>query len=389
MKKKTGIITFHDTANYGAAFQAYATQVMLEKLCGSAEIIDYTNQTRSDRYSVKRRLGKLVKGKKYLSAFKNLLGSYFILLRKKRFNAFYKHRLKTSAQSYTSPDDLKKYHPDYEFYVSGSDQIWNNEHNGCDFNYLLDFAPDSARTISYASSFGLSKLPQNLLDRYSRSLKRISSLSVREPKGQELVKQATGRNAQLVLDPVFMLSPNEWRKLAIPKKSTGSPYVMVYTADSRYYSDFIEQTNYSLKDRKIVSCTSDLQLGDLLNRNIQVASFVGPEKFINLLDGADLILTSSFHGMVLSILFRKQFVVFLSGNSGRDERIINLLQLLGLSHRAYAPTMDTTAIDETIDYDSVFKKLKTLKEDSLCFISEALGVNKNQLSEKTGDWFNL
>lgn len=64
------------------------------------------------------------------------------------------------------------------------------------------------KKISYSSSFGMSEIPDEYLDCYKKYLSEIKHISTREIFGVKLIKQLTGRDAKLVMDPVFLLTKN-------------------------------------------------------------------------------------------------------------------------------------------------------------------------------------
>lgn len=86
-----------------------------------------------------------------------------------------------------SMDDLNAIASNYDCLMVGSDQVWNPEiSQGKCLAYFLDFGESDIRRISYASSFGISKWPeqyQSLLPSINSSLHKFCSISVREETG--------------------------------------------------------------------------------------------------------------------------------------------------------------------------------------------------------------
>lgn len=148
--KTVGIITFHAAHNYGSNLQAYALQRTIENMGEVCEIINFRTERQRDQY---RPLTKR-KGLKYL--FKN---GYFLLnyrTRKEKYNCFekfIKDYLKKGEKEYSSLEELKSSPPQYDCYVSGSDQIWNTVPVDADDAYFLPFVK-SGKKIAYAPSFG-------------------------------------------------------------------------------------------------------------------------------------------------------------------------------------------------------------------------------------------
>ena len=119
---------------------------------------------------------------------------------------------------------------EYDYFVVGSDQVWNPE------KYFpgrfLEFAPPEKR-IAYAASIAVSKLPTEVLDYYREKISEIPHVSIREREGCDLVEKLTGKRPLHVLDPVFLLTADEWRKIAkrpcwLDQKRYDKGYVLTY-----------------------------------------------------------------------------------------------------------------------------------------------------------------
>lgn len=371
---KVGILTFHNSANYGAAFQAYATQEGLNNLGVEGEIINYTNSYRRGGYGIKKLFLRELRKGGILTAVKALAGAPLIELRKRRFNKFYRKRLKLSKEEYFNAEQLNTTPPIYDYYLVGSDQVWNYDHNGCDMSYLLDFVSDKNRTLSYASSFGLDSIADELKEDYARLLGSIRALSVREKVGADIVKSLTGRDVPVVLDPVFLLSKKHWQDIAKHTNRIDQPYILLYTTKSTYYDDFLRTTGYNIERWHIAHLTTSPRLKDILDSKTKLVFAASPEEFLGLVENSKLVLTSSFHGTALSIIFHKQFVSFLANNKGKDARITDLLNRLGLKNRIFHNDMTQEQVDKQIDYETVQNKLEDLRKKSLSFLQQAMNL---------------
>ncbi len=369
---KIGILTFHNTLNYGAALQTYATQAALNKLGVENEIIDYTNEFRRQLYSEKKLILRSLKNRQILGAVRTLAGTPFIKRRKKNFDKFYRERVAVSKEKYFSADQLKATPPKYDYYMVGSDQVWNYDHNGQDMSYLLDFVSDKAKTISYASSFGLDSISENVKDDYIRLLGSIQYLSVREKMGSKIIQSLTGRIPSVVLDPVFLLNKNQWQNITDDNIGKSEPYILLYTTKAKHYRDFLRITKYDSYGIRVVHIGTSMRLCDMFKRNTNISFASSPEKFLGLIKNAKLVLTSSFHGTAFSILFKKQFVSFRGNNLGKDARIVELLGDLGISDRLFHDKMTADQVNKQICYESVQEKLERLREESMRFLHQAL-----------------
>lgn len=369
---KVGILTYHNTANYGAALQAFATQQAFTNLGVDAEIIDYTNEQRRGNYSVSKRFLKQLRQRHLLQAVKTLAGMPMILSRSKNFSAFYRTHLKLSTSVFRSMKSLRENPPVYDVYLAGSDQVWNYRNNGDDPNYMLDFVSDKSKTLSYASSFGLDDIPAKRKQTYARLLSEIRFISVRECMGAVLVNQLTGRKPEIVLDPVFLPERRFWYELAKEDDSPKRPYILLYTSKPGFFPEYQATTNTNIDKKDLVKIGSDISFSDLFRRHMRVRSTVGPDSFLGYIKNADLVLTSSFHGTAFSILMEKPFIAFLSGDKGRDARIVELLYSLGLSDRIFTPSTTIDIAERKINYEAVNHKLSDMRAQSISFIRNAI-----------------
>lgn len=367
---KVALMSFHNAANYGASMQAYALEKYLLDNGIDCEYINYVNDTRRHMYSMSFLIMDSLRKKKFGAALKYAVGSPFLNLRKSRFNRFYKKYLKQTETVYKTSREAAELNDSYDYFIIGSDQVWALENNGGDMAFLLDFVSDDRKKISYSSSFGLAQIDDDYKAKYARCLGSFHSLAVRETVGQRIVKDLTGRDAELVVDPVFLLSKEQWEGI-MPLRKNNERFVFSYTNTDRQISDFLS-TGYSLNGKKHYILSSHTRPGDFVNRNARVKYCMPPQEFLRVIYDADLVVTASFHCMALSILFNKPFVVLLMGDKGKDERLLNLLTQLGLTNRIWTSEMTVSDIEAPIDYEQVNKKLESMRKSSVEYLRKAL-----------------
>lgn len=184
---KVGVVTLHRVFNYGSALQAFATQIILEKLGCDVEIIDYITEVRT----MKRILSYCHEKYRYSVLKRNLyilsrLGPN--ILKYLSFNSFVKKHLKLSKRKYYTIHDLRKFPPQKDVYITGSDQVWNSDYNEMiDKGFFLDFGPKNIKRISYAASFGKDSLDDNEKMLIFDLLKNYNHISVREKQAQNIL----------------------------------------------------------------------------------------------------------------------------------------------------------------------------------------------------------
>ena len=235
-----GIITIVKVNNYGAELQAFALQKKLELLGYRSEIIDYLyyKNWKFKDTNLSKPFAPM-SGKEQLAYWLKYRLANFVLdkvfplfhqatrIRLKRFEKFHRENTKFS-RPYHSMIKLYRTPPDYDTYIVGSDQVWNPSASSSIEPYFLTFAPKDAKKISYASSFGVSHIAPELQERFKKLLNNIDVISVRETSGVELVKQLTGRNAELVVDPTLLLNKQEWMPYMQAYPNMPERYVLIY-----------------------------------------------------------------------------------------------------------------------------------------------------------------
>ena len=366
---RTGLITFHFAHHYGAQLQAYATMRAIQGLGHGCEIIDYRlpHTTRTNQLFKK---GGGVRG---MASDAHTALHYGAFQRRfQRFEAFVAEQMKLSPERYTAFDQLRAAPPEYDVYVAGSDQIWNPyifQDKQFDPSFLLGFVKEGRR-IAYAPSLGVPELPADKAEQLRDFLAPFSALSVREKRGQVLLKEATGREARVVLDPTLLLNGKDWGELAAPPRHQG-PYILCY-----FVSDPAEAAPYALALSRRTGWPI-VQLAGA-RRKIEGASEIvfdaGPREFLGLFRHASAVVTNSFHGAAFSLQFRKNFFTSMSPRERSEptfSRIYSLLSRLGCADRIIG--LDTTApVEAAMDYDKVYQRLDEARADSLAYLKAAI-----------------
>ncbi len=364
-------MTFHNALNYGAALQVYASQQAINKLGVDCEIINYVNQYRQDAYSMSNHVKEKLKKKEFKSALKYCVGSLFMNKRRIKFERFYKEKLLITEKSYTSSSELEEINGKYNKFIVGSDQVWNHSNNGKDFAFFLDFVKDYNKKIAYSSSFGLATIPEELKGKYTTNLSQIKHISTRESYGVKLIRDLTRRDAELVLDPVFLLDKKHWESL-IEKKRIKEKIIFCYTNRPSQFEDFISQTGFSIDGYKIHKLTSQLKIKDFLDTNVKVAYSISPIKFIETIAKSELVVSASFHCISMAIILNVPFVAVLTGDKGKDERVLNILRITGLEDRILNERMTINDINKPINFHDVEECIDEYRKKSIDYLKNAI-----------------
>lgn len=210
----------------------------------------------------------------------------------------------------------------------GGDQIWSpywaERVYFCGFSNLK-----SNKKICFAPSFGKANLSEDEMLVLKNKLTDIDNIAVREYSGIDIIKNITGKNARLIIDPVLMLSQEEWKKLFSENKVIEKKYIFSYFLGSdSSQKEYVEKL---AKDKR-------LELIDILDVNTPEVFCSSPEKFVEYIANAELVCTDSYHGLLLSLLFERPFIIFQRGaknNSDMSTRIETIVNMFNLKDRLY------------------------------------------------------
>lgn len=384
-KLKIGIITILKVNNYGAELQALALQRKLNILGYDAEIIDYLFYKNKDhkREAVSQpftRLSLSRKVKEFLYPVKVCISTYSFRKDKKRreekFDEFHQKHTQLSKKTYCKYSDLYKEAFSYDVYIVGSDQVWNPYSNTSLNPYFLTFAPSQKVKISYASSFGVSTLPEEVKDKYRELLNGLDHLSVRESKGVEIIKEITGRDSVHVLDPTLLLDKKEWDNLSDTLEGIPEKYILLYVLHPSTYITELAKVMSEKYGYKIVRICREAVAEDADSSIINIID-AGPGEFLYLFSHASFVLTNSFHGTAFSVNFEKPFFSVVSSKKNNNSRLESLLNLLHLQDRL---VVDGTPIEnlklEPFDYTEASALLTAERAKSVSYLTSSINYSK-------------
>lgn len=370
---KIGILTMHKIYNYGSSLQAYALQKSIIGMGYECNIIDYKYP--NSYHSTKKRkltLKKILKGITFRIKM-NLL--YKRKEQKKLFHHFweeYYHLTKT----YNSRTEIFENPPEFDLYVTGSDQVWNPRHMKGDSVFFCDFIKNGKHRISYAASFSSANLDVAYREMYTNFLSKYFAIGVREESGVNIVKQLIGADAKCVCDPTLLLTAADYIPLANHSSiHIERPYILAYILSYNYnpYPLIQQVINKVSKETKMsvvyLLCNNldGFKGGDSLT-----ISAAGPNEFIYLFKNASYVITSSFHGTAFSLIFEKDFYAITSG-SASDDRIVSLLNKVKLKSRSFEMKSELREFDlEKIDYSKITPELNKYRDGSLQYLKQVI-----------------
>ena len=327
------IVTVYDDVNFGNKLQNYASQKYFQNMGFCATTVVDAIQTKTARI--------------YLNPIKFLKRVAHFILQHLGFekDKVKREELLDKRQLYIkgfSDDYLTTTHPinyrrlprdfakQYEYFVTGSDQVWHgwkNDRRELEFFFLMFAAPSQRLTI--APSFGFDEFPKKYIKTYKKGLEGFEYLSVREERGAELIKELTGKDATVLLDPTMLIDTSEWLKiLKKPSQYIDDNYIFVYALGG--FKGEVKEKTCKLADEL------GLQVIDIMDIDSDYYIHTRPDEFLYWIHNARLVVTDSFHASVFSILFNRSFVVTeRSDIKGMGSRLDTLFNKFGIAGRHF------------------------------------------------------
>ncbi|WP_407450190.1 polysaccharide pyruvyl transferase family protein [Fibrobacter sp.] len=323
--KKCGIITFSHAINYGAVLQTYALQHYLKiKLNVEAEVISYASDRMLLPYK-KRSLLYYFKPKVLAST---ILRNSCIRYNCEGFEKFRKKNISFSGNLIRTKEELLDLNDKYEFFITGSDQVFNIYCSNFDYNYLLEFVKDDKKKNSYSASLGITLIPEEYKSKYKDLLGAYNMISVREFCSAEILEPVIGKKPAVTVDPTLLLNKKSWMEISEKVDNLPQRYVLLYMIS---------------EDREVIRAAKDIArekgieiiyISDRLFKPMGVRTLrkMSPGQWVFLFANAEIVLTNSYHGMVFSCIFEKKIIpFFLKTNVQVNSRIKDFLNRYGLS----------------------------------------------------------
>ena len=373
---RIAVITLPLHTNYGGILQAYALRKTIVDMGHECDVID--------------REEKLVmppSWKMPLVHMKRMVKNVFMFGRgpevfrerriRKEFPVVAAEVLKFMEDN-ISPRIVKKYTDlrigEYDAFIVGSDQVWRPRYFGDIEDAFLKFTSKwNVRRLAYAASFGTDVLEYTYeeLEACTPLMKKFDGVSVREKGAVELCDEWFEReDAVHVLDPVMLLDAEHYSELAAkagesPAKGKVVTYILDESAEKKALAERVCQwTSSGIHDVSVNPRDGSRPVGERIVPSV--------ESWLAAFADAGFVVTDSFHGCIMSILFHKPFLV--AGNAGRGlSRVTSLLEMFGLEDRLVQgidPDDDGEYYLSGIDWERVDAVLDEYRTRSLDFLNK-------------------
>lgn len=362
--KKIAIITLHSVKNYGSALQAYATQCYFENLGLESEIIDYRRP-----WETKMGYWFYISDKSLIGIARNIMYFPSKVIQYFKFKRFINARLKLSKHTYKSLSDLKKNPIDASIYCTGSDQVWNSGwNNGVIPEYFLNFVEGDAPKISFASSFGNSKIFSQDKEVIKQLLDKYDLITVREKPSVQMLKNEFDIDSFEILDPTLQMNGEFWRNLTDSKRLVNEKYVLLIQLNRNHDFDDLAVKFSEDKGIKLVRLCLRVDQVVLPGKCVVIPEV---EDYVRLIRDAEYVLTDSFHAVSFCLNLEKQFYVYYPEKY--SERLKSIMGIVELKDRELK---DYSTHKEIIDFSKINPILNKKRNDCAriieCYLNAVL-----------------
>lgn len=318
---RIGVETIYDSYNFGCFLQAYGLQNYLRSLGHDAFVYDHSG------------LKDLIKRRYFAKSIKRTI------LKLKRYNVF--------SQSWKQLDVRQFKETSYvDLTIIGSDEIWNIEN--CSFAHIPQFygiGNKSKKVMTYGPSLGFSTI-DSYRDKAEllQGLLSIQKHCVRDSFTEDFLHKIGVDDVERICDPTFLIY-DKWNSLRQPSPVKGD-YLLYYSyCEDTPFRDYIKQFAKD-NDLKVVVAGFDYKWCD-------EQIICNPFEFLDLMANAKYVVTSTFHGSIFSIIFRKNFVTI-----HPNVKVTDLTGHYGINNNFDSPDDYTTfasILQNNIDYNKVFE----------------------------------
>lgn len=353
-----GIMTFHRANNYGAVLQCYALQRALNDEGIRNQVIDYRCRYIEKHYSPMPSVSF-----KHTKRFcLDLLQVPNKIKTRKRFKSFLNKYISMSTPMLK--EELRTKTKNYKTIIVGSDQVWNKLSSNGDKSYLLDFASKNTTKISYAASVGIEEWQTTEKEDMRKSLEGFTSISVREPKSVEMIKEVYGGDVHVNVDPTVLLKVSEWEKITNESKLKKRDFIFVYImqpSDNLYLVAKELSKNENLEIISISTTERKCKIG----KNAKGAAV---SDFLWYIKNAKYVVTNSFHGMMFSMIFQKEFFWdYQKGSNMSNMRFDMLVEQYGIRSRCYDKNKAINDYSD-LNYELIKKTMKQQRMEGLNYL---------------------
>lgn len=395
---KVSVVCIYYNRNYGSVLQSLALNNYLEKLgckvnvipfkdvAGTKEKLDILIDLKLPKLFDPEIVKRKIQEKKNQQLATGVDEEYIegVKVREKAYDRFVKAHFDVSEDA-LNRSELTDYVKDSDAVVVGSDQLWT-PHDILIGYHTLSFVPHGVKKISYATSFGVEKLPTAHIKRKAKKfLSDMDEISVREIQGKRIIENlGVNKNIHVVVDPTMLLTKEDWDGIIPSTRIIEEKYIFCYfLGNNPEHREFAQKIKKQLGLKIVALQHMDEYVAGDEKYVDKVLYDIDPGQFVTLIRDAELILTDSFHGSVFSVLYHKKFFVMNRHKDGEvrstNSRIDTFCAMLGLENKHLTEDLmkcPEEKVLQNIDYDNVDQRLHDNRNSSIAFLKKALSMGE-------------
>lgn len=371
--KRFGIVSYNiycNFTNYGSALQSWALQQAVDRLGAGrwqSVLVDYCPDVLLD----KDPLNPLAYMWDSDAESRRLCELSMPAIREnaRKFDEFYNNHFRKTQKKYTSRNfDDVMVDEKLDGFICGSDTIFCiDEFGGFDDGYYANYpCMKNAYAVSYAASFGDAHFTPETYLILNERLQNFKAIGLRESAMLPYVQKHTNVPSARVLDPTLLLQAADYDQMAAERQEE-KPYLLLY---ARRYNPEMEAYAEKLAAENGWQIIEISLRADNAERH-RMFYEAGVEEFLSLVKYAEFVVTNSYHGMIFSMQYQRQFKVFTREQC--DTKIVELLNLLGLVDMLI---FGNNLLDlYKVDYNAVNSVLAQERQKSIKFLEMELKSN--------------
>ena len=363
---KVGILTHYDVNNQGAQLQMYGLYNQLKKLGHTPKVLSYVKNFDFERESALKYQVSIKSIPYYIKhyLFEKGLGSTWFNYKKYNKNKEFRKN-NFIIENYSSAD--------IDCAIVGSDEVWSIPYGVNDMMY--GHCVNTDNMISYAPAFGQTDM--EMINKYhakeliSSGISKFKAISARDVHTYNMVKELTGREAEIVCDPVLYYDFSDTKvEVDLPSKK----YIIVYSYEWNMNdeSEIKAIKEYAKKNNLITVSVGTYH--KWCDKNI----YCNALEWIEYFRGAEAVITDTFHGAIVSIITHTKMAVFVRGLN--VNKLTDLLDRTNNSNRRLK-SISIEEIERVFNtepnFDKVDEALADLRENANNFLINALNSIEN------------
>lgn len=345
--------------------ETYAIQEALKRAgIKNVEIINFFSEGQKELYST------FYKNNSIKNFIKNLL----ILPATKRINKNnrkyeeFKNKYFSLSEYFSEKDVIPE--DKYDIVVAGSDQIWNTTIKDSSDRYFIDWT-NKCKKIAYAPSFGSKSIQKysSETEKYKKLISQFAALSIREKNGQKWIKELTGKDAELLIDPTLLFGAEKYNKILDNSNTPKGNYIFFYCPQFDVeICKLVKKISKKYKLPVVCWSSKSYMIKRIWRFGFRLPKYESPAVYLSMIKNANLVITTSFHGTIFSTIYRKKFYVIKNGGMfGDDDRVKTLIEQLGITDRLipidFNTQFDYLAPVDYKEYEQNLPKLQKKAED--------------------------